>query len=133
MTPSPIARLRKRREYLAMRGAERVAKPAFVLLCRRRRDDETAAAGRRFGYTVTRRTGNAVERNRIRRRLKEAVRQAAANGGEARFDHVLIARRAALTRDFAALVADLRAGLDRASGNASKRRKSGNVAVVNEK
>lgn len=60
----------------------------------------------RFGFTVTKKTGGAVERNRIRRRLKEAVRLAgkSANPG---VDYVLIGRRAALDRDFNALLADL--------------------------
>ena len=69
---------------------------------------ESAAEGPRIGFTVTRKTGGSVERNRIRRRLKEALRAAGPLEARADCDYVLVARREALTRDFAALVADLR-------------------------
>ena len=67
-----------------------------------------AAEGARVGFTVTKKIGNAVVRNRVRRRLKEALRAAwplEAPGGR---DYVLVARREALTRQFAALIGDLR-------------------------
>jgi len=69
--------------------------------------------GARFGFTVTRRVGKAVERNRIRRRLKAAIVGAAAVHARRDFDYVVIARRAALTLPFAALVADMIDGLKR--------------------
>jgi ribonuclease P protein component len=76
-------------------------------------DRAVAAKGARFGFTVTRQVGKAVERNRIRRRLKAAI--AAAAGGHAKHDcdYVLIARRAALALPFDALVSDLVVALDR--------------------
>ena len=113
-----VSRLRKRREYLAMRGGHRIVKPAFVLVSRPANDGEAAGSGRRFGFTVTKRIGNAVERNRIRRRLKEAVRLVCANASPARLDHVLIGRRGALGQDFRALVDDLAGSLDRAAAKA---------------
>jgi len=70
-----------------------------------------AAQGARFGFTVTKRTGNAVERNRIRRRLREVVRLSAADVAAAGIDYVLIGRRSALTLPFDRLVDDLRSGL----------------------
>jgi ribonuclease P protein component len=61
----------------------------------------------RFGFTVTRQVGKAVERNRIRRRLKAAVREVGADHARGEFDYVLIARRPALTSEFGALRSDL--------------------------
>ena len=62
---------------------------------------------RSFGFTVTRQVGKAVERNRIRRRLKAAVRGVGPDHAKRDFDYVLIARRPALTLEFAALVSEL--------------------------
>ena len=62
-----------------------------------------AAMPPRFGFTATKKLGNAVTRNRIRRRLKEAVRLVAPGAARAGCDYVLIAREAAATRPFAAL------------------------------
>ena len=65
----------------------------------------------RFGFTATKKLGNAVVRNRIRRRLKEAVRLVAPDHARPGCDYVLIAREAAATRPFAALEKDLVAAL----------------------
>jgi ribonuclease P protein component len=65
----------------------------------------------RFGFTVTKKLGNAVTRNRMRRRLKEVVRLVAPTRARAGCDYVLIAREAAATRPFAALEQDLAAAL----------------------
>jgi len=64
----------------------------------------------RFGFTVTRKTGNAVVRNRIRRRLRDVVRHLVGNAVPGT-DYVLIGRRAALTLPFDRLIADLESGL----------------------
>jgi len=63
----------------------------------------------RFGFTATKKLGNAVARNRIRRRLKEVVRLVAPSQARAGCDYVLIAREAAATRPFATLERDLAA------------------------
>lgn len=65
----------------------------------------------RFGFTVTKKIGNAVVRNRIRRRLREAVRLAGAMAAEPGTDYVLIGRTAALTLPFDRLIADLTSGI----------------------
>jgi ribonuclease P protein component len=112
---SRVITLKRRSEFLRVRKGARCARPAFVLEAKVRdvKDRMAAVEGARFGFTVTRQVGKAVERNRIRRRLKAAI--AAAAGGHAKrdFDYVLIARRAALALPFDALVTDLIAALDR--------------------
>jgi ribonuclease P protein component len=107
--------LKRRSEFLRVRKGARAAAPAFVLEAKARPNTESAAAadGARFGFTIARQVGKAVERNRIRRRLKAAIVGAAAARARRDFDYVVIARRAALTRPFGALVADLISALQR--------------------
>lgn len=69
--------------------------------------------GPRFGFTVTKKLGGAVVRNRIRRRLKAAILELVDGHARPGFDYVLIARKAALDRPFAALKKDLEDALHR--------------------
>jgi ribonuclease P protein component len=103
---SRLTTLKRRAEFLRIRKGARCAAGAFVLEAKRRAEDGVAG-GARFGFTVSKKIGGAVERNRIRRRLKAAVRGLAHEHTQRDFDYVLIARRPALDCDFAALVADL--------------------------
>jgi ribonuclease P protein component len=96
-----------------MRSGERYRSPFFVLECRRRSILEGDASEVRFGFTVTRKLGNAAIRNRIRRRLREAVRLNASGHVKAGCDYVLVARTGALDAPFDAIVAELVRGLDR--------------------
>ena len=107
-----VETLKRRSEFLRTRKGTRAATPCFVLEAKRR--EETATEGARFGFTVSKAVGNAVERNRIKRRLKAAVRDVVCEHARRDFDYVLIARRAALDVRFAALVADLVKALKRA-------------------
>ena len=74
----------------------------------RLRDD---AFGLRFGFTVTKRVGHAVERNRIKRRLRAAALDAGRDHAEMPADVVVIGRREALSADYDALVGDIRRAL----------------------
>jgi ribonuclease P protein component len=105
----PVTTLKKRAEYLRVRKGARCATPIFVLEAKARSgEDRSPPTGApRFGFTVTRQVGKAVERNRIRRRLKAAVRGVGPDHVKRDFDYVLIARRPALTSEFAALVSEL--------------------------
>lgn len=106
-----MERLRSRSDYLKVARGTRAFSPGFVLQARRR-----AAAGEpRFGFTVTRKVGNAVTRNRIRRRLKEIVRLGEGQAAPG-MDYVLIGRRDAASRPFAMMAADLAATLRTVTG-----------------
>lgn len=101
--PATVERLRRRPEFLeAARSGRKLAMRAFVLQALARGD----SGATRVGFTVSRKVGNAVERNRVRRRLREAIRTRAASSMRAGHDYVVIGRRAALTTPFARIVAD---------------------------
>ncbi len=110
MASQPL-RLKRRAQFLRAAAAGRkVATTGLVLQALSRNDDGPT----RLGFTVTRKIGNAVVRNRARRRLKEAARLVLADGGLAGVDLVLVGREATRTRPFAALQEDLRRALARA-------------------
>jgi ribonuclease P protein component len=97
--------LRRRAEFLAAAKGTRVHKPAFVLQVGRR----AASPGEvGVGLTVTRKLGGAVQRNRIRRRLRAALREAAGALRSGGLDLVIVARPAALACPFEQLVRQLR-------------------------
>ena len=86
--------------------------PGFVLLVRQRADADPAM---RIGYTVTKKIGNAVVRNRMKRRFRAMARELLPNLGVAGADHVLIGRAGGVERDFATLTAELRKALAKLS------------------
>ena len=102
-------RLRQRADFLAVANGARAASAAFVLQSRSRDDDGPI----RVGFTVTKKNGNAPQRNRIRRRLRELVKRLDVITMRPHSDYVLVGRRAALNRDFATMLDDLRAALHR--------------------
>jgi len=97
------ARLKKRAQFLAVRRGEKRRGRLFLLEALRRDD----AGEPRVGYTVTKKVGNAVVRNRIRRRLKEAVRVHAARDMAPATDYVIVGRRELLKTPFDELKAEL--------------------------
>src|ERR1700686_1769252 len=102
-----MQRLKRRADFLAARAGARAPASAFFVQARNRHD----TAGPRVGLTVTKKTGNAVERNRIRRRLREAAKNVMSAAGKPGFEYVLVARREALSTPFAALIKDLERAL----------------------
>lgn len=78
--------------------------PGFVLLVRPREDGDPAM---RVGFTVTKKIGNSVTRNRLKRRLRALARVRLPVDGVRGADHVLIGRGGGLERDFGALDRDL--------------------------
>ncbi len=101
-----LGRLKKRAEFLRVAKGRRFFTPAFALQATVRGPDAVIQSPR-FGFTVTKKTGNSVERNRIRRRLREVVRQAQAMDASPGYDYVIVAQRMALARPFADLVTDV--------------------------
>ena len=89
---NPVGRLKSRPQFLAVRHGEARRGRIFLLEVLDRKDD----APPRVGFTVTKKHGNAVERNRMRRRLKEAVRLNAAFAMQPGHDYVIVARREVL-------------------------------------
>lgn len=88
----------------------RASVPACLIEARKRpllTSQPSTSDGPRFGFTITKKLGNAVTRNRIRRRLKAAISQLAPHKAQAGYDYVVVARSAALDRPFGDIVADL--------------------------
>lgn len=107
--------LTKRADFLAAASVRRVSTPAFTLQYRARAQGE--ATGIRVGFTCSKKVGNAVARNRAKRRLREIARLTLPAQGKDGFDYVLIGRRdSTATRDFAALQQDLTQALAKAHG-----------------
>ncbi|HTN15545.1 MAG TPA: ribonuclease P protein component [Sphingomonadaceae bacterium] len=117
--PPELRTLRKRADFLAANHGLRVARPGFVLLAR-----PNGGQGLRFGITVTKKIGNAVVRNRMKRRFRELLRATLPLEGLPDHDHVLIGREGGIERDFARLREELALALQRAAqgkGDAPRR------------
>lgn len=106
--PKPFETIKKRADFIVAQAGERAGTPSFLLI---RGKTPNGLSRLRVGFTVTKKIGKAVVRNRIRRRLREAARRVIPDYGESGFDYVLIARPAAGTRDFALLLDDMKRGL----------------------
>ena len=104
-----MERLMQRADFLAAAANARIAAPAFSLEGRDRADGGPV----RVGFTCSRKVGTAVERNRVRRRLRELVKHHGAAFMRAPCDYVLVGRRATLGRKFEIMADDLQAALRR--------------------
>jgi ribonuclease P protein component len=101
--------IRKRADFVAANRGLRNARTGFVLLTL-----ANQGLGKRFGVTVTKKIGNAVVRNRMKRRFRELLRAALPDQGLADTDHVLIGREGGVERDFATMREELAVALTRA-------------------
>ena len=106
---SPIERLKRRADFLAAARANSVATTGVVVQARDRKDEGPV----RVGFTVTKKLGKAVVRNRIKRRLKEAARLALPDEAQRGHDYVLVGRAAGLKRPFSGLQNDIATALKR--------------------
>ena len=105
--PSPIAVLTQRADFVAAARARRQTRPGLLVQGRRRAPGE-GAGGIRVGFTCSKKVGNAVARNRAKRRLRAAARAILPLHGRLGWDYVLIGRpEATAARPFASLCDDL--------------------------
>jgi ribonuclease P protein component len=104
-----MERLRQRKDFIAAAAGAAASTAGFVLQERQRGDGGPV----RVGFTVSKKVGGAVERNRVRRQLREIVRLSAATGFNAGSDYVVVGRRAALGLPYGRLVEDFTGALRR--------------------
>ena len=104
-----MERLKQRADFLAAATGIKVPAAAFVLQARKRAEDGPV----RLGFTVSKKVGNAVERNRVRRRLREIVRLSGTTDMQRGYDYVLVGRRAALKVPYARIAQEFDGALRR--------------------
>ncbi len=95
--PHSFSMIQKRPDFLAANKGRRFASKGFVLLIFDRDDGDNQI---RLGITVTKKIGNAVVRNRMKRRLRAVAREWLPNLGQSGADHILIGRIGGIERDF---------------------------------
>jgi ribonuclease P protein component len=103
-----LTTLTKRADFVAANGGRRFSTPAFLLLVRDREDANPAI---RVGFTVTKKIGGAVVRNRIKRRFRALAREILPEHGLTGADHVMVGRAKALDREYALLRSDFTSAL----------------------
>lgn len=109
-----LVTIKNRRDFLAANArARKYVTPMFILLAHRRPKDHPIADTTRIGYTVTKKMGGAVQRNRIKRRLREAARTHASTRMLQGYDYIIIARNAALDCQFSELLANMEIAFSR--------------------
>ena len=120
-----LVTLKARADFLRVAAARcRAAAPGLVLQAAPRPQGSSCSATVRVGFTASRKVGNAVTRNRAKRRLRSAAAAILPGKGRPGTDYVLIARAATVERPYQALVADLEAALRRVDHGKERNRLS---------
>jgi ribonuclease P protein component len=104
-----MERVKRRQDFVAAAKGVYAAMPGMVVQARNRKDGKPP----RVGFTATKKLGNAVVRNRIKRRLREIARLNLCDNARLGYDYVLIGRQKSLGRDFGDLAIDLISALKR--------------------
>jgi ribonuclease P protein component len=110
-----VYKLQKRWQFLACAKGRSLARGAVAIQALRRADDNPRIG---VGFTATRKIGGAVQRNRAKRRMREAARQLLPLHGAPNHDYVFVARGGAIDRDWARLLEDVRSALIGLAGGA---------------
>ena len=105
-----LVTIKKRADFVAANAGTRTTTPGFILLVRDRKDADPAM---RVGFTVTKKIGGAVVRNRMKRRFRALARELVPSKGLAGADHVMIGRAKGIEREFGLLRSELADALDR--------------------
>jgi ribonuclease P protein component len=105
-----LTTIKKRADFLAANSGLRATTPGFILLVLDRKDEDPRM---RVGFTVTKKIGGAVVRNRMKRRFRALAREIVAAKGLPGADHVMIGRASGIDRDFSLLRNELSSALDR--------------------
>ncbi len=110
-----MATLTKRSDFVAASRAGRAQTPGFLLQARKRNETEADPTLVRIGFTCSKKVGNAVARNRAKRRLREIARAVLPTHGRAGWDYVLVGRAGVTAnRPFDLLLSDLQAAVETA-------------------
>jgi ribonuclease P protein component len=105
-----LVTIKKRSDFLAANAGLRTTTPGFILLVRDRKDSDGLM---RVGFTVTKKIGGAVVRNRMKRRFRALAREIVPTRGFPGADHVMIGRAKGIEREFGLLRSELAQALDR--------------------
>jgi len=105
-----LVTIKKRADFVAANGGLRATTPGFILLVRDRQDVDAVM---RVGFTVTKKIGGAVVRNRMKRRFRALAREIVPAKGVAGADHVMIGRAKGIEREFSLLRSELASALDK--------------------
>ncbi len=120
-----LVTLKKRRDFLRLsRGGRRWVTPAFILQAMP--DNQKNTAPSRVGYTASKKVGNAVVRNRVKRRLREIARSVISSDAPMGWTYVIIGRETAHNYPFEKLLTDMKWAIRKLQSGADLAPKSNN-------